>query len=125
CRPPRRLIVPEGQLRIAQRFNVGNRDPRPLVPKGRLNGGERVNKLSRPFGTRRSISARVPNVETLGYCRLSLRDKPLNSLPKGFGLAVSFVALWLCVSCRPPGKPTAADIELRPEEVRDFATLYQ
>ena len=31
----------------------------------------------------------------------------------------------LCVSCRPPGKPTAADIELKPEQVRDFAVLYR
>jgi cytochrome c oxidase cbb3-type subunit 3/ubiquinol-cytochrome c reductase cytochrome c subunit len=29
------------------------------------------------------------------------------------------------VSVAAAGKPTAADIELRPEEVRDFATLYQ
>jgi cytochrome c oxidase cbb3-type subunit 3/ubiquinol-cytochrome c reductase cytochrome c subunit len=35
------------------------------------------------------------------------------------------MTLLLCVGCKPPGKPTTADIELRPEEVRDFATLYQ
>jgi len=35
------------------------------------------------------------------------------------------IALLLCVGCRPPGKPTTADIELKPEEVRDFAALYQ
>jgi len=34
------------------------------------------------------------------------------------------VALFLCVGCRPPGQPTEADIDLKPDEVRDFATLY-
>ncbi|MGO9200999.1 MAG: cytochrome c [Limisphaerales bacterium] len=32
-------------------------------------------------------------------------------------------SLW--VGCRPPGKPTSADIERKPEEVRDFAVLYR
>jgi hypothetical protein len=41
-----------------------------LVPKGRLNRGE---TLSRPFGTNVS-PRRLPNVETLGYYRLSLWD---------------------------------------------------
>jgi mono/diheme cytochrome c family protein len=35
-----------------------------------------------------------------------------------------FVALLLCFGCRPPGQPTEADVELKPEEVRDFAVLY-
>jgi mono/diheme cytochrome c family protein len=35
------------------------------------------------------------------------------------------IALLLFAGCRPPGKPTTADIELKPEEVRDFAVLYQ
>src|SRR4051812_46411262 len=39
-------------------------------------------------------------------------------------LALS-AALFPWVGCQPPGKPTTADIELKPEEVRDFATLYQ
>src|SRR6476659_5267804 len=33
-------------------------------------------------------------------------------------------AILLCVGCRPPGQPTEADIELKPDEVRDFAILY-
>ena len=41
------------------------------------------------------------------------------------GCTLSAMTLLLCAGCKPPGKPTAADIELRPEEVRDFATLYQ
>jgi len=40
--------------------------------------------------------------------------------PLTFGLA-----LLLCAGCRPPGQPTEADIELKPEEVRDFAVLYK
>ena len=39
--------------------------------------------------------------------------------------AVGAIALLLCVGCQPPGKPTAKDIELKPQEVRDFAVLYQ
>jgi len=40
-------------------------------------------------------------------------------------LVSSVTALCLCVGCRPPGKPTNADIELKPTEVRDFALLYR
>ena len=29
------------------------------------------------------------------------------------------------LGCRPPGKPTAEDIQLKPEQVRDFAVLYK
>jgi cytochrome c oxidase cbb3-type subunit 3 len=39
--------------------------------------------------------------------------------------AVCAAALLLCAGCRPPGKPTNADIELKPAEVRDFAVLYR
>ena len=40
-------------------------------------------------------------------------------------VAAGAMALLLCAGCRPPGKPTTADIELKPQEVRDFAVLYQ
>jgi cytochrome c oxidase cbb3-type subunit 3/ubiquinol-cytochrome c reductase cytochrome c subunit len=40
-------------------------------------------------------------------------------------LVLCFAALLLCASCRPPGKPTEADVELKPDEVRDFAILYR
>jgi cytochrome c oxidase cbb3-type subunit 3 len=40
-------------------------------------------------------------------------------------LASCVAAFLLCAGCHPPGKPTEADIELKPEEVRDFAALYQ
>ena len=47
----------------------------------------------------------------------------MNSL--GLSSAICLGALWLGASCRPPGKPTAADVELKPEQVRDFAILYR
>src|SRR6266404_1953114 len=40
--------------------------------------------------------------------------------------ALCLLGLLLCIGCdRLPGKPTAADIELKPQQVRDFATLYR
>jgi len=65
---------------IAQRFNAGTGQfcvaP---VPKGRLNptSAERVlltPAVGRPFGTCGRLTAK-PSVETLGYSRMSLRDK--------------------------------------------------
>ena len=47
----------------------------------------------------------------------------MNSLLNPF--AISLVVLLLGAGCRPPGKPTEADIELKPGEVRDFALLYK
>jgi len=35
------------------------------------------------------------------------------------------ITLLLSAGCKPPGKPTSADIELKPQEVRDFAVLYR
>ena len=40
-------------------------------------------------------------------------------------LVLCLAALLLCAGCRPPGKPTEADVELKPDEVRDFAILYR
>lgn len=37
----------------------------------------------------------------------------------------SLVVLLLGAGCRPPGKPTEAEVELKPEEVHDFAVLYE
>jgi len=47
----------------------------------------------------------------------------MNSLVSLF--ASGLVGFVFCVGCRPPGQPTEADIELKPEEVRDFALLYK
>src|SRR5208282_5024806 len=72
-----RRAVPEGRLRIAQRFSAGSSPPKREVPKGRLKlQGLRYTpclRLNRPFGTRTSV-AEEPKVETLGYCQMSLRD---------------------------------------------------
>jgi len=38
--------------------------------------------------------------------------------------SLTIVALFLCIGCRPPGRPTEADVELKPDQVHDFATLY-
>jgi cytochrome c oxidase cbb3-type subunit 3 len=45
----------------------------------------------------------------------------MSSLVSSFAIGLFL----LSVGCRPPGKPTEADIELKPEEVHDFALLYQ
>src|SRR5258705_1042035 len=45
------------------------------VPKGRLT----VHDVSRPFGTYCAWTP-DPNVETLGYCQKSLRDKDLSGV---------------------------------------------
>ncbi len=45
--------------------------------------------------------------------------------PPGFSSAAGLGVLLLCASCRPPGQPTAADIDLKPEQVRDFTLLYR
>ena len=42
-----------------------------------------------------------------------------------FCFAFCLGLLLLGAGCLPPGKPTAADVELRPEQVRDFAVLYR
>jgi cytochrome c oxidase cbb3-type subunit 3 len=40
-------------------------------------------------------------------------------------LVLCVAAILIGAGCQPPGKPTEADIELKPTQVRDFATLYQ
>ncbi|HTA30602.1 MAG TPA: c-type cytochrome [Candidatus Cybelea sp.] len=39
-------------------------------------------------------------------------------------LSVCLAVLTLGTGCHPPGQPTDADVELKPAEVRDFASLY-
>ncbi len=62
------VFVPEGLLRIAQRFSVGLGMASGEVPKGRLIRAEETIEFSRPFGTR-FIGHRIPNAEALGYSR--------------------------------------------------------
>jgi cytochrome c oxidase cbb3-type subunit 3 len=47
------------------------------------------------------------------------------ALRSAVAVSLCLAALLFSVGCRPPGKPTEADIELKPEEVRDFAVLYR
>jgi mono/diheme cytochrome c family protein len=44
--------------------------------------------------------------------------------PRFSSLAICVAAVSLCVGCQPPGKPTAADVELKPSQVTNFAALY-
>jgi cytochrome c oxidase cbb3-type subunit 3/ubiquinol-cytochrome c reductase cytochrome c subunit len=57
------------------------------------------------------------------------RPRPERPVFKCYEAAASawaiVLSLWLCAGCQPPGKPTTADIELKPQEVKDFAVLYQ
>src|SRR5206468_12946550 len=45
------MDAPEGQMKIAQRFNAGRKSRPEQVPKGRLTGGANRYSFSRPFGT--------------------------------------------------------------------------
>ncbi len=45
------MDVPEGQMKIAQRFNAGMYATPCKVPKGRLKEGNDRFTFSRPFGT--------------------------------------------------------------------------
>jgi hypothetical protein len=68
-----RKPVPEGQVTIAQGFNLGCGRLRGLVPQGRL----RHSRTERSQSSLRDSapSSRGPRVETLGYCHPSLRDE--------------------------------------------------
>src|SRR5262245_34833264 len=73
-----RVPVPEGHPTMAQRFNAGSPDaPSAISAEGTAEHGEPRAYFRRPFGTGLS-STRFPNVETLGYCRISLRDRELD-----------------------------------------------
>src|SRR5271157_4056652 len=96
---------------IAQRFNAGaGQSYVPSVPKGRLNPStaERVlfrPAFGRPFGTWSVLTAK-PSVETLGYSRMSLRDKDRRSgrgnFRKALPLRVFCAALWLAAALSSP-----------------------
>ena len=45
------MNVPEGQMKIAQRFNAGMYATPEQVPRGRLKDGATRYTFSRPFGT--------------------------------------------------------------------------
>ena len=62
-------------MKIAQRFNAGWTATNSQVPKGQMRAAPKFNlSFGRPFGTRIWLATK-PSVETLGYCRRSLRDE--------------------------------------------------
>jgi hypothetical protein len=79
-------FIPEGCLRIAQRFSVGSGCSRRPSPEGTA---VRQHDFSRPFGTE-FLPAAKPNAKALGYFRLSLRDNALAQAthPETFGVLV-------------------------------------
>ena len=67
-------LVPEGQARIARRFNAGNAATAGRVPKGRLKSRTPSAPSAVPSGLL-PHDAWVPNAKALGYSPMSLRDK--------------------------------------------------
>ena len=69
-------------VRIAQRFNAGLKAGREASPGGTTEKRGFGLGFCRPSGTL-GLRPRQPSVETLGYYRMSLRDKLLPEFPKG------------------------------------------
>src|ERR1041385_554540 len=86
------MDVPEGQMKIAQRFNAGMHATPEQVPKGRLKDGNDRFRLGRPCGTRFQ-STTIPALKRRAIIGMSLRDSfPLNfrkALHLGHGLQKS------------------------------------
>ena len=68
----RKIPVPEGHATIAQRFNVGFIDSERSSPEGTAETAREPSAV--PSGLATDYRS-LPNVETLGYCRASLRDE--------------------------------------------------
>src|SRR5262249_19329629 len=75
ARRGRPASVPQGRLRIAQRFIAGTTD----VPQGGSPVGtaetDREVTLSRPYGTKGLLGRLCSSDESLGYSQPSLRDE--------------------------------------------------
>ena len=88
------MDVPEGQKKIAQRFNAGMYATPVKVPKGRLKHGNDRFTFGRPFGTRIQ-STPIPALKRRTIVGMSLRDAfPLN-FRKALRLALSDAAATL------------------------------
>ena len=87
------MDVPEGQMKIAQRFNTGMYDTPDKVPKGRLKHGNNRFAFGRPFGTRIQ-STTIPALKRRAIVGMSLRDTfPLNfrkALQRGTSSTLNF-----------------------------------
>src|SRR5438034_11637461 len=68
----RQSSVPEGHATIAQRFNVGLISMARSSPEGTAETAREPSAV--PSGLTTAYLS-LPNVETLGYCRASLRDE--------------------------------------------------
>ena len=68
----RKSPVPEGHATIAQRFNVGLISSDRSSPEGTAETAHEPSAV--PLGLIAGYLS-LPNVETLGYCRASLRDE--------------------------------------------------
>ena len=68
------MVVPEGQMKIVQRFNAGMYATPCKVPKGRLKEGNDRFTFSRPFPTRIQ-STTIPALKRRAIIGMSLRDK--------------------------------------------------
>jgi len=68
----RQSPVPEGHATIAQRFNVGLISSERSSPEGTAETARDPSAI--PSGLPTGYLS-LPNVETLGYCRASLRDE--------------------------------------------------
>src|SRR5438128_2949596 len=80
------MDVPEGQMRIAQRFNAGMDATPGKVPKGRLKDGNDRFTFSRPFGTRMQ-STIIPALKRRAIIVLSLRDRFPSNFRRALALA--------------------------------------
>ncbi len=67
----REIPVPEGHATIAQRFNVGLISGERSSPEGTAETAREPSAVPSRLTTG---CLSLPNVETLGYCRASLRD---------------------------------------------------
>src|SRR5712691_2373783 len=68
----RQSPVPEGHATIAQRFNVGLISNERSSPEGTAETAREPSAVPSGLTTGYLV---LPNVETLGYCRASLRDE--------------------------------------------------
>jgi len=68
-----KMDVPEGQMKIAQRFNAGTYVKPDEVPKGRLINGANRFAFSRPFRTQ-ILRTSFPALKRRATFAMSLRD---------------------------------------------------
>ena len=68
-----KMDVPEGQMKIAQRFNAGTYVRPDQVPKGRLINGANRFAFNRPFGTQ-ILRTSFPALKRQATLAMSLRD---------------------------------------------------